>query len=298
MEGSLTSGRLRVFHAVVTKGGVTRAARFLHLSQPAVSSRMRELEKQIGTVLLERGGRRFALTDAGRVLATFAVRMFEMESEAARALEDLRDVRAGRLAVGASETPGHYLLLDALGRFRTRFPAVRLVIDIANSATICDRVVDGALELGFIEGDAVPPTLERTRFRDDRLRLLVRHDDPLAKQRRVKAADLAKRQFILRDEGSAVRTTVDSALAKAGIDPSVALEFATTEAVKRAVIAGLGISFVPESSVAVELPHGVLTTKNVEDMHMERRLWMIHDPRKRPSAAANAFLESLDTATG
>lgn len=298
MEGSLTSGRLRVFHAVVTKGGVTRAARFLHLSQPAVSSRMRELEKQIGTVLLERGGRRFALTDAGRVLAKYAARMFELESEATRAIEDLRDVRAGRLAVGASETPGHYLLLDALGRFRSRFPAVRLAIDIANSATICNRVADGALELGFIEGDAVPPTLERTRFHDDRLCLLIRHDDPLAKKRHVRAADLAERHFILRDEGSAVRTTVDTALARAGIEPSVALEFATTEAVKRAVVAGLGISFVPESSVAVELPHGTLTTKDVEDVRMERRLWMIHDPRKRPSAAAKAFLQSLGTVTG
>ncbi|HVO31029.1 MAG TPA: LysR family transcriptional regulator, partial [bacterium] len=173
MEYVLLRERLHVFREVLASGGITSAARRLHVSQPAVSARIRELERELAVRLFSREGGGLVLTDAGRILADYASRLADVEQDALRALAELAGVQAGRLAVGASETPGHYLLIGTLGRYRALHPGVALDVLVANSATVAQRVKDGALDLGFVEGNVDDPALRRRRFRDDRLRLVV-----------------------------------------------------------------------------------------------------------------------------
>jgi DNA-binding transcriptional LysR family regulator len=290
----LSWSRLQTFRAVVSAGSVTGAARILHVTQPAVSGALRLLEREVGADLLDRSSRRLALTEAGRVLLEHAERLLAIRDEALHAIRELGAGERGRLAVGASETPGHYLLLPFLGRFRKRHPGIALQVVVSNSPTVLQRVADGSIDVGFVEGEPGDPSLTRRLFRTDRLRLILPARDPLASRRRISAADLARRDFVMRDPGSAVRTTVDDALRKAGIAPRIALEFSNTEAVKRAVAAGLGISFIPEASIAPEVSSGRLVARDVPGLVIRRRLWIVRHARRRLSAGAGAFLEMLE----
>lgn len=296
MEDTLTLSRLKILRAIAEERSVTGAARKLHVTQPAVSAQLRELERGLDVALVERAGRGVVLTEAGRTLAEHATRILEVEGEALRAVARLRGMEAGRLAVGASETPGHYLLLDAVADFHRRYPSVAIEIAIAPSARISRQVIDGVLELGLVEGLVDDEALIRRRYRDDELELIVAPGDPLAAKARVTADDLAPRDFVMREKGSAVRATVDAALARAGIAPSVGLEFSSTEAVKRAVAAGLGISFVPQASLAIERAAKSLVTPPLSGIEIRRRLWLIRAARHRPSPAAEAFMAMIRTA--
>lgn len=293
MEGPLTLARLEVFRAVVEARSLTGAARRLHVSQPAISAQLRELERGLGLPLVERAGRHFALTEAGRTLAEHGARILDLEEETRRAVARIRGVETGRLAVGASETPGHYMLLEHLGEFQRLYPDIALRVDIAASAEIARRVVDGTLELGLIEAVIDDPALLRSRYVDDDLVLILAPDDPLASARRLDAEQIAAAPMVMREPGAGLRATIVSAMARAGVVPRIALELGSTEAVKRAVAAGLGLALVPQVSVAVEIADRRLATVPILGLETRRRLWQIRAARHRPSPAAEAFLALL-----
>lgn len=293
MEGPLTLARLEVFRAVVEARSLTGAARRLHVSQPAISAQLRELERGLGVPLVERAGRNFALTEAGRTLAEHGARILDLEEETRRAVARIRGVETGRLAVGASETPGHYMLLEHLGEFQRLHPDIALRVDIAASAEIARRVADGTLELGLIESAIDDPALLRSRYVDDDLVLILSPDHPLASARRLDAEQIAAVPMVMREPGAGLRATIVSAMARAGVVPRIALELGSTEAVKRAVAAGLGLALVPRVSVAVEIADRRLATLPILGLETRRRLWQIRAARHRPSPAAEAFLALL-----
>lgn len=293
MEGPLTLARLEVFRAVVEARSLTGAARRLHVSQPAISAQLRELERGLGVPLVERAGRHFALTEAGRTLAEHGARILDLEEETRRAVARIRGVETGRLAVGASETPGHYMLLEHLGEFQRLHPDIALRVDIAASAEIARRVADGTLELGLIEAVIDDPALLRSRYVDDDLVLILAPGDPLASARRLDAEQIAAAPMVMREPGAGLRATIESAMARAGVVPRIALELGSTEAVKRAVAAGLGLALVPQVSVAVEIAERRLATVPILGLETRRRLWQIRAARHRPSPAAEAFLALL-----
>ena len=146
---------LALFRAVAEAGGFSRAAKNVHVSQPAISMQIAELEESLGTALFDRLPRGVRLTDAGQTLLGYAQRINTLEEEAARAMRELRGLARGRLALGASTTIGSYLLPRILGDFRRRHPAVELHLTIANTDEIKNRLIDRTLDLGLTEGN--PP---------------------------------------------------------------------------------------------------------------------------------------------
>ena len=287
---SFLRNRVEVFLQIVAAGGVTGAARRLRVSQPAVSAHLRGLERELGLTLVDRTRRGFALTEAGQRFLGFAERLRAVEEEAFHALEAAKGLGGGRLSVGASETPGHFLLLPALGVFHAGHPDVTLDVTIGTSATVAQRVLDGAVELGFVEGPAPRPGLERRAFAHDRLRLIVHRRDPLARRRSIRLRDLADRDFVMREKTAAVRNRIDDAFRKAAFVPRIGFELGTTEAVKRAVAAGLGVAFIPEASLAADVSAGRLASPEVPGLDLRRTLWVLTRAGRPESPAARAFL--------
>ena len=286
---------LAAFRAVAAAGGFVKAAECLGVSQPAVSAQVRELERDVKAKLFDRTPRGARLTAAGDLLLQYAERLAALEADARDALADLSAVRRGRLAVGASTTVGVYLLPGVLGRFREAHPDVRLEPFVGNTDAVQRRLLDGTLDLGLTEGDAPADAdgLTVRVFARDELVVIAPPTHPLAKKRRPAAADLNGLPLIVREPGSGTRAVVEHALAAAKVTPGDLLTLGHTEAIKRAVAAGLGISVLSELAVRQESADGRLAVLRPAGLRLRRPLHLLTVAGRSPSPAAAAFVALL-----
>jgi DNA-binding transcriptional LysR family regulator len=286
---------VRTFSAVAEAGSFNRAAAQLGVSQPAVSRAVQELERQLDTPLLERTGRRVSLTAAGKVLNEHAVALFAIERTAETELAELRQLERGELAIGASSTIGIYLLPQVMGIFQRKHPGVRLFLDIGNTAQIVGRLRTGTLDTAFVEGPVSGSDLSVRPWRDDSLVVVAAADHPLCGRQPVTLDELIRVTFVLREPGSGTREVVEAALRERGVEVRVAMELGSTEAVKQAVAAGLGVSIVSIATISQELELGRLRVLDVPDLLVRRTLTRLSVIGRRPSTALREFL-ALDAA--
>ena len=289
----MNRNHLALFHAVAEAGSVTRAAERLHVSQPAVSKQILELEDVLGVCLLERLPRGVRLTDAGRLLADYARRQNVVEREAERAIEEFRGLKRGRLAVGASTTIAAYLLPPVFGQFHQRCPNIELRLEIANTRDIQRNLMDGLIEVGLTEGVIETEDLESRVFHQDELVAIAPLAHPLLRKKPVAARELCREPFILREEGSGTRAVVEQSLAARGLSVTPVLSLASTEAIKHSVVAGLGIAIVSRLAIGLELKFGSLAVIPVKDLAIHRPLHSQKLHGKDQSPAMTQFLEIL-----
>lgn len=290
LPAPLNFNRLRLFAAVVTHGSITGAAVALSISQPAVTKAVHELERDTGLPLLEHRGRRVRPTAAGEVLAGYAARIFALAGEAESALGELRGLTGGRLAVGASTTVGIYLLPEVFGRYRARHPAIELFLDIANTEQIVARLRAYQLDLGVVEGPVTGDDLLIRPYCEDTLVLILAPDHPLAGGAAAATPDdLATLSWIMREPGSGTREVAEAALLAAGVRPRIALELGSTEAIKRAVAAGFGVSLVSRLTLDQELALGRLIEVPLQGGPITRPLNIIERRAARATPATLAF---------
>jgi DNA-binding transcriptional LysR family regulator len=289
---------LRTFHAVARRRSFTRAAEEVALTQPAVSGHVRRLERHFGTRLCVVRHRRVFLTPEGEVLFAFAERVFNLLADAERAVEEVTALERGQLRLGASTTIGIYVLPPVLGDFARRYPRVRISLDIDTTAEIAARVQRGDLPLGLVEAEVEPDGLVAQPFLTDRLVLIVPPDHPWARQRRVGVAELASAALIQREPGSGTRALVERALRTHGLAPRVVMELGNTEAIKRAVMAGLGVAFVSRYTVAGELQTGQLAAVETPELALERTFRLLAPADGYRPRAVQAFLELLEHWSG
>ena len=298
----LNRNHLALFRAVAEAGGFSRAAEVVHVSQPAISMQVAELEAALGTPLFDRLPRGVRLTDAGRTLLGYAQRIATLEAEAERAMRELRGLERGRLALGASMTIGGYLLPTVLGVFRRAYPGVELQLAIANTETIKTRLIDGTLDLGLTEGmPPRDPELSTRVFREDELIVIAPTDHPLVlpakckrQPRPIDARRLCAQPLILREPGSGTREVLLQALAECGSKPGeVVLTLTNTEAIKRAVLAGLGLAVVSRLCVTMELAGGVLVEVPTRGLKLRRSLYEVTVHGRQPSPSVQAFVAML-----
>ena len=298
----MNRNHLALFRAVAEAGGFSRAAEVIHVSQPAISMQVAELEESFGTPLFDRLPRGVRLTDAGKTLLHYAQRIAALEGEAERAMRELRGLARGRLALGASKTIGGYLLPAVLGEFRRRHPGVELQLVIDNTETIKTRLIDGTLDLALTEG--MPPEDEAlgTRvFREDELIVIAPAKHPFLKplpgKRRLQpitARQLCAQPLILREPGSGTREVLLRALAESGVEPGeVVLTLTDTEAIKRAVLAGLGLAVVSCLCVTLELAGGLLVEVPTRGLKLRRSLYEVTVRGRQPSPSVQAFTAML-----
>ena len=293
---------LALFRAVAEAGGFSRAAGVVHVSQPAISMQVAELEDALGTPLFDRLPRGVRLTNAGEILLGYAQRIATLEADAERAMRELRGLERGRLTLGASMTIGGYLLPAVLGDFRRRHPAVELQLTIANTDTIKTRLLDSTLELGLTEGS--PPGDEElhTRvFHEDELIVIAPPGHPFARPasgkrrpRPINGQQLCGQPLVLREPGSGTREVLFRALATCGASVgNIVLTLTDTEAIKRAVMAGLGLAVVSRLCVGLELAAGLLVEVPLRNLKLRRPLYELTLRGRQISAAARAFAALL-----
>jgi LysR family transcriptional regulator, low CO2-responsive transcriptional regulator len=290
--------QLSVFRAVARHQSFSRAAEELYISQPAVSAHVRELERLYGVDLFEQVGRRVRLTEAGRLLEEYADRLLALVEESRRALEELKGLTRGHLAVGASTIPGSYFLPEALGRFRARHPGVEVALRIGDTHQVLGMMRRGEVELAVVGESQEEAGLLRRPYRADELVLVVTPGHRWARNGLEHVAELAEEPFILRERGSSTRENAEALLRRAGVTPRIAMEWESTEAIKKAVEAGLGISILSEHAVTLETACGRLAIVRHAALACRRQFYIVRHRDRRPSPAARAFQALLEEDVG
>jgi len=291
-----TLRQLEVFLATARHENISRAARDLAMSQSAASGSLKELEGQFGVKLFDRVGKRLQLSELGRQLRPGAETLLAQAQgfEQALAGED----GMGRLHIGATMTIGNYLAVGMIADFRGRHPDADVALTVANTETIAEGVAGFELDMGMIEGEFQHPELETLHWRDDELVVFAAPDHPAAQSGALGDADLLALPWILRERGSGTRQTFDRAMH--GLLPNlyIAMELQHTEAIKRAVEAGLGVGCLSRISLVDAFRRGGLVALDVPDRNFSRELFLITHRRKFHGVALQRWLELCRESAG
>lgn len=289
-----TLRQFEVFLAVAKAGSFRAAAEAMHLSQPALSQHVAEMERELGTRLFDRLGRKVALTEAGRVLEDHAHRLFASLASAREAVADLSGLKRGSLVLGASTTPGIYVLPGIIAAFQKKYPGVALSLRIANSALIEEQIRGNELDLGVVGGHPLRLGEECVAAGLlDELVLIVPPSHPWARRREILPSLLEGERLLVREEGSATRQVTERAIQRAGGHIKASMELGHTEAIKQAVMAGLGVAFVSIHAIRGELAADRLRAVRLRGLRIQRHFHIIHNEARTLSASARTFIELL-----
>jgi len=281
---------LEVFLSVAKHLNYTRAGEELNLSQPSVSIRIKQLENELGMKLFEQLGKKVALTDAGLLLVSHARRVIAAIQDAKQALEELQGLERGSLRIGASTTPGMYLIPQIIARFKERYPKIEVHLGIKDTKQVEEGVIRNEFDFGFVGGHLVGDAVEVLAWVTDQLALVVGPKHPLAKKKSIKAEDLRKEKFILRELGSATRATIVSHLEKVTLAVQPVMEMENPESVKKAVQSGLGVAFISKFAVEAELKAKSLIAVSVRGLDIRRELKIVYRKDKHLGRAAQTFI--------
>lgn len=284
-----TLRQLQVFVAAARFENISRAADSLAMSQSAASEALRELERQFDIQLFERTGRQLQLNELGRTLRPRADALLERAAELEQALAQHRE--PGPIKVGATLTIGNYLAVGIMARYMAEQPGARVTLDVANTSSISRKVVSFELDLGLIEGELQHPDLEVIPWRDDELVVFCSPSHPLAGRKQLYDRDLLGATWVLREPGSGTRQTFERALHGLLPQLKVGLELQHTEAIKRAVEAGLGIGCLSRVTLVEAFQRGNLVPLAVPGRDFQRKFYFILHRQKYHSAGIERWIE-------
>lgn len=285
----ITLRQLQVFEAAARLGGYTRAAEALHLSQPAVSMQIRQLEGQAGMPLFDQIGKKLHLTDAGRTLYSHAQSILAQVHEAQLELEEMRGVRRGQLNITIAST-ANYFAPRLLAAFCQRHPEVKVSLDVSNREHILELLHETDKDLAIMGRPPEPSDLVAHPFMENPLVVIAAPSHPLAQASGIPLARLNQETFISREIGSGTRIAVERFFEEAGTRLTTAMEMSSNEAIKQAVQAGLGLGVVSVHTLEMELALERLVILDVQGFPILRHWYVVHRQGKRFSSVAQAFL--------
>ena len=283
-----TLRQLQIFLAVAHYQNITRAADFLAMSQSAASSALKELESQYQIQLFDRVGKRLQLNEQGRLLRPRVEALLAQAEGLDLTLS--QHVAAGSIKVGATLTIGHYLAVRYMVKLMQLYPEAQVNLSVANTQSITQQVLNFELDIGMIEGELQHSELQVIPWLDDELVVFAAPDHPLSQKTHITDDDLLKAQWILREKGSGTRQTFERAMH--GILPAlnVVLELQHTEAIKRAVEAGVGIGCLSQVALADAFKRGSLKRLPVYHRQFDRKFYFILHQQKYRSAGIERWL--------
>jgi DNA-binding transcriptional LysR family regulator len=287
MRGA-TLQQLRLFTSAARHLSFARAAEELHVTQPAVSMQIRSLEEQVGLPLFDRGHRQLSLTTPGEYFLVYARRMLSTLKDAEDAMARMRGVKVGRLIVGLKST-AEYFLPRLLARFIADYPGVEVQLVIGNRQTLVELLSRNDVDLAVM---GLPPKELNTRAEPFALHpssVVAPVNHPLTALEHVPPMMLAAERFIVRESGSGTRAAMDQFFRDQHLSPSIVMEVGSNEAIKHAVAAGLGISFLSLHTVHLEVASKELAVLPVDGLPMFRHWHVVHTSAKTLSPAAEAF---------
>ncbi len=284
-----TLRQLEVFLAVAHHDNISRAAESLSMSQSAASGALRDLESQFDIRLFDRIGKRLQINELGRLLRPRAEALLERALALQLQLQQHQTV--GELKIGATLTIGNYLAVGLMARYMSEHPGARVKLEVANTSAIAARVANFDLDIGLIEGEIRHDELEILPWRDDELVVFSAPDHPLASKPLLSDTDLLSTVWILRELGSGTRQTFDRAMHGLLPQLNILLELEHTEAIKRAVGAGLGIGCLSRIALADAFDRGSLVPLAVPGRAFDRQFYLILNRHKYRSAGIERWLE-------
>ena len=285
--------RLQVFHKVAQLLSFTKAAESLHMTQPAVTFQVRQLEEYFNTRLFDRTHNRISLTEAGERVFGYADRIFSLYAEMENSVRDLTGEVSGVLLLGASTTIAEYMLPALLGDFKAKYPEVSIRLQVANTDGIVSMIENNIIDLGVVEAPVTNKNLVVETCRMDRMVLVVPPRHPLADRKQVQITELLAYPYICREEGSGTREVMLEAMNIAGAasqDMNIVMELGSPEAVKGAVEAGMGVSILSRATIDKELKLGSLVAIELEQP-VERPFSFVHQKQKFRLRAMEKLLE-------
>lgn len=292
---------LALFHAVVETGSITAGAAQLHLSQPAGSKRLADLERAVGLTLFDRLPKRgVRLTAAGEVLATYSGRLVALRAQAERSLRGMVNIESGRLAIGASSTIGTYLLPAPLAAFRSDHPGIEIELRIGNSDAIVALLRDARIDIAFTEDNRAAPGdgITSEILSVDELVVVCRPGHALLQRPPLSPTELVRYPFILRESGSGTRCVLESSFAAHGLSVIPDLVLGSNEAIKQAIPGCNHLTALPRMSIVNELVFGRLAELPSPGLQMRRELLLLRQDWRSDAPAARTFLAGLCGAVG
>lgn len=285
--------QLRIFKAVAEKKSFSKAAQDLHMTQSSVSQQIQNLEMHYGVKLFDRLHRKIELTQAGSALYPYAVEIERLYDQAEKAMQGILQVISGRLHIGASLTVGEYLMPEILVSFSTIYPQVDIAMDIYNTEQITAMVVNGDINLGFVEGPyEAHEAIIAEYCGGDELVVIAPAASKRLKGGRQHLAELLPERWVMREKNSGTRQVFEQYVMANGLDASainVVMELGSTQAIKEAVKAGLGIAAISQLSVADEIRHGELSIISLAEGAIERKFTMLRHREKFQTSAVERF---------
>ncbi|WP_028547910.1 LysR family transcriptional regulator [Paenibacillus sp. UNC451MF] len=281
---------LKLFYETAARGGVTKAAEALHISQPAVTAQIRNLEQELGLVLLASQGRGVQLTEAGELLYGYAVKLFALEKEMDVRLNDYRSGQLGKLRIAATYLPANYVLPVIMAAYKQQYEHVDLILTTANSQSVYHKLLHYEAELAFIGGSKEAPIgIVREELMEDELWFIVPSGHKLANAN-VELKDMMKEPFILREEGSSTRDKLFALCKLHNVEPpKVGLQFNGLGETIRAVISGYGAIFVSAIEVSEHVRQGTVARAHVQEVQLTNPIALYSRAGEELSPAARTF---------
>jgi DNA-binding transcriptional LysR family regulator len=289
--------QLEIFVKVAELKSFSKAAQALRLTQPTISEHIRTLEQELGVRLLDRLGRGAEATRAGQLLLSHATRMLQLQRETLQAMDSFQGRLAGDLHVAASTIPGEYVLPALIGRFKEKFPDIVISLLIGDSRAVVDWVIDGRAEVAVVGARLAHRGIEYRELMPDELVVAVPVAHPWHGKKEIVLADLRAEPMLLREQGSGTRAAFESALAQAGHDLSafrIVGEMGSTQAIKQAVKAGVGVSVISRRAVEEECRSGLVWCLKIRDLKITRAFYIATHRDRSRSPLAEAFRSFIE----
>jgi DNA-binding transcriptional LysR family regulator len=297
LRGDLDLHKLEVFYWVAELKSFSEAADRLALKQPTVSAHIQELEKILAGKLFYRIPGKVSLTPLGLLLQEKAKNLLAFKRETVAAVEQFHGTLSGELWIGGSNIPGEYLLPQRLGKFIKKYPRVKPILRIGDSAGIVEEVLDGKVEIGFVGFKNADSRLSFDKIWQDEMVLTVPKNHPWSRRKFVQLADLRAQNFISREQGSGTLDSFRHLLSRKRPSAdellNVAMELGSTAAVKEALISGCGISILSRISISRELADGILVAVVIRGLKMKRDFYEVCYKQRPLSPVAQAFRKFL-----
>lgn len=284
--------RLKIFHTVARLLNFTKAAEELHMTQPAVTFQIRQLEDQFNTRLFDRTHNKVTLTDVGKQVYMYADRILKLYEDMTRSVTDMTGEVSGGVTLGASTTVAEYILPLLIGEFKNKFPEVMISLKESNTEHIVAMVESNEIDIGIIEGSVTNKNLIVEQCHTDELVVILPNEHPLAGKEHLQVKDIVEHPFISRESGSGTQEAIQNYVESYGDHDilNIMFELSSPEAIKGAVEAGMGLSIVSRSTIDKELKLNTLTAIELLP-RLERPLSVVRQRYKFKSRAADELLK-------
>lgn len=284
----LTLRQLQCFSAVARNLSYTRAAEELHLTQPAVSMQIRQLEQQAGLALTEQLGKQVYLTEAGEEVHRYARSILQQVDEMDDVLDKLKGFAGGRLRIAAISS-ANYFAPRLLGTFHERYPDVSVSMDVTNQTAVVKQVIDNEVDMAIMGQPPDHAHLEAIAFMDNPLIIVAAPGHRLASRKRIALKELEKEVFLTREPGSGTRGAMERFFRQQKLKLTTGMEMGSLSSIKQGVQAGLGLGLLPRGAVEVELMLGRLVELKIRGLPIPRHWYVVMQKGKRLSVAAEEF---------